>query len=146
MSTLKKTKENFPTLRKNLAGDIYFGYTPDWVNFLKMSEWCSKNLPDSAFVASRKAPMSFIYAGGKEFFPVYTVNKTDPDSIYEYFKANKVTHAIVASLRRNPEKANGEVINTIHRLLQPIEEKYPDRVKVIHQIGNIEPAYLYEIK
>ncbi|MDP4266917.1 MAG: hypothetical protein Q8880_05740, partial [Bacteroidota bacterium] len=44
-STFSKIPENIKILKYNLKGNIYYGYTPDWENFLRMSEWCGKNLP-----------------------------------------------------------------------------------------------------
>jgi hypothetical protein len=35
--TSKKLKENQKVLAKNLRGNLYYGFTPDWQNFLKMS-------------------------------------------------------------------------------------------------------------
>ncbi|MGZ4156691.1 MAG: hypothetical protein ACXVED_06000, partial [Bacteroidia bacterium] len=66
-----KAKENATALKRNLSGDIYYGYTPDWENFLKMSKYCADSLPDSAQVLSRKPPMSFLYGNGKKFVPQY---------------------------------------------------------------------------
>jgi hypothetical protein len=73
MSSFKRGFANIPVIKKNLKGDKYYGYTPDWQNFLKCSEWAADSLPDSALVASRKAPMSFVYGNGKKFFPIYSV-------------------------------------------------------------------------
>lgn len=156
-ATLKKTRENLPILQRNLKGDLYYGYTEDLKNYLLMSEWCGKNLPDTALVACRKASMSFIYSGGKRFFPVYTASNQDADSILSDLKANKVTHILVASLRKNSKKAdpNG-IINTMQRLLKPINDKYPQKLKIVHQFGTAksketlvqsvpEPAYLVQI-
>ncbi|MBI2270331.1 MAG: hypothetical protein HYU69_08240 [Bacteroidetes bacterium] len=157
ISSFKKSANNIPIVIKNLKGDKYFGYTPDWKNFFKMSEWCSGNLPDTALVASRKASMSFIYGNGKKFFPVYkvfaldtTTGYSNPDSVLAYFRRNKVTHVVLASLRRDPAKADGNVINTLHRMMEPIAKKYPEKIKLIHQIpspveSQIEPAFLYQI-
>lgn len=50
-----------------MGGDIYYGYTEDWTNFLKLSRYCGDSLPETAYVVSRKAPMSFIYSNGKSF-------------------------------------------------------------------------------
>jgi hypothetical protein len=153
ITTLKQSGKNLPVLAKNLRGDVYYGFTPDWVNFLKMSRWCADSLPETAFVASRKAPMSFLYAKGKKFFPVYKVmcydtltHQSNPDSLLALFKREKVTHMIIASLRMNPDKNTGDVINTLHNMLAPIMQKYPDRVVAVHQEGDSEPAVLYEIK
>jgi hypothetical protein len=145
ITSLNKSIKNYPVLKKNLGGDLLYGYTDDWVNYFKMSQWCGDSLPSSSFVACRKAPMSFVYSKGKEFFPVYTVFSSDPDSILNTFKQNKVTHVLVASLRRNPKVIDGYVINTLQRLLQPVAQKYPDKITFVKQIGESEPAYLYKI-
>ena len=60
-------KQNATALKKNLGGDIYYGFTPDWENFLKISKYCADSLPDDGFVLSRKPSMSFIYGNGKKF-------------------------------------------------------------------------------
>jgi len=145
ISSTKKARKNLPVLSKNLKGEKYYGYTPDWVNYFKMSEWIGDNLSDSSLVACRKAPMSFIHSNGKPFFPVYKVVYDDPDSSLAYFERNNVTHVMLANLRRNPKKADGYIINTIHRILKPIADKYPQKLRVIHKIGEYESAYLYEI-
>ena len=145
MKTFSKTAENIPIVRKNLKGDQYYGYTQDWANFLKLSEWCGKNLPEESLVVSRKAPMSFIYSKGKKFHPVYKTFSTDADTVLASFKVSGVTHVILASLRRNPQKADGNVINTIHRIIQPISQKYPEKLTMIRQEGTHEPAFLYKI-
>ena len=152
ISSTRKSIGNFPILKQNLKGDIYYGYTNDWVNYLKMSEWCADNLPDSSKVACRKAPMSFIYGKGHFFYPIYSVFAIDsttkmsnPDSVLSIFKRNKVTHVLVANLRMNPKKANQQIINTIQRILAPIAEKYPQKLKLVHSIGTSENADLYKI-
>ena len=145
--------DNMSTLKENLAGDAYAGYTPDWVNFLKMSRWCADSLPPEALVASRKAPMSFIYGKGKEFYPVYKVlymdgktKQSNPDSVLTLFQRDHVSHVIIASLRLQPKVNNGNVINTLHNIMQPFMKKYPQRVRLVKRIGTSEPAYLYAIQ
>lgn len=151
ISTTKRGIKNLPILTKNLQGDIYYGYTPDWVNFLRASEWCGKNLPDNAYVASRKAPMSFVY-GKRKFFPIYSVikkdpetNQSNPDSALAFFKQNGVTHILLANLRIDPNKNTGQVINTIHNILEPIAKKYPQALQLIHTEGETEQCYVYQI-
>lgn len=143
--TVIKSKDNLPVLEKNISGDIYYGYNPDWVNYLRLSEWCADSLPQNSFVAVRKAPMSFIYSRGKKFYPVYNVFSSDPDSVLTVFRENKVTHVIAASLRSNPKLNNGSIINTMQRLMYPVSQKYPDKIKLIKTMGESEPAYLFEI-
>lgn len=152
ISTTKRGIKNIPIVTKNLKGDIYYGYTPDWENYLKLSAWCSDSLPKTALVACRKAPMSFVYGKGKHFYPIYSViardpatNQSNPDSALAIFRKNKVTHVMIASIRLNPKVNTGEVINTIHFILTPIMQKYPEKLKLVKEIGTSETAALYEI-
>lgn len=152
MSSFKRGSANLPIVKKNLAGNIYYGYTPDWQNFLKCSEWCADSLPKNSLVASRKAPMSFVYGKGKKFFPIYSVIKRDsltqqsnPDSALAFFESNGVTHIMLASLRINPKENSGQIINTVHNIAQPIFQKYPNKLKLIHTEGLSEQTYLFEI-
>lgn len=143
--TMSKVPDNLKALRKNISGDIYYGYTTDLVNFLKMSEYTATNLPKDAVVVSRKPTISSIYANGKEFVGLYVVPSSDPDSCLAWIQRNKVEYVIDASLRQNPKKNTGRVISTVRMLLYPISQKYPEKIKAIHQIGQTEPAYLYQI-
>jgi hypothetical protein len=140
-----KAESNFSILKRNLSGDIYYGYTPDWINYLKMSEYCADSLPANSLVGARKAPMSFIYGRGKEFYGIATAFSDNADTILANFKENNVTHILMASLRRNPKHNDGYVINTIQRLLYPVTQKYPQKLVMVKQIGESEPAYLYKI-
>lgn len=152
LSSVKRGLPNIPIVQKNLKGDKYFGYTPDWQNYLRCSAWCADSLPKESLVACRKAPMSFVYGKGKKFFPIYSVIKKDSltqqsnaDSALAYFSSQKVTHIMVASLRINPTQNTGQIINTVHNIVQPIMEKYPAKLKLIHTEGAFEQCYLFEI-
>lgn len=143
--TVKNSVKNVKVLNKNIEGDKYYGYTDDWVNFLRMSAYCADSLPKSSFIVSRKPSMSFIYGKGKEFYPVYVAFSTDPDTILAKFKDEKVTHIIRGYLRDDPKVNNGKITETIDCLLSPIMLKYPKKMTLIKQIGKSEPAYLYKI-
>ncbi len=69
--TIDKMKANRKVLAENIKGNMYYGFTPDWQNYLKMSEWVGENIPDSVGVASRKPSMSFIYSKGHDFHGIY---------------------------------------------------------------------------
>lgn len=133
--------------KKNLAGEKYEGFTPDWQHYLKMSEWVSKNLPEDAYVAVRKPSMSFIYANGKEFHGISKVFSNDPDTLLDKFQEKGVTHVIMGKLRRNPKKKTQYTINTVHRYLATIEQKYRFTFQQVHQIGSAgdEEAILFEV-
>ncbi len=145
--TFTNVKDHLPIAEANLIrGDLYKGFTPDWVNYLKMSEWCGKNLPESSFVACRKAPMSFIYANGKKFYNIARASpEKTPEEKLQMLQDNGVTHIIIATLRADPTRKSERVINTIHRFVQPISQKYPQKFRKIHQEGTDESAVLYEI-
>jgi hypothetical protein len=153
VSSVKRGFKNIPIIKKNLKGDKYYGYSPDWQNFLKCSEWCADSLPANTLVVSRKAPMSFVYGKGKKFFPVYSVvfkdtatNMSNPDSALAFFKKNQVTHVMLGSLRANPTEPSMGIINTIHNIMIPINEKYPDKLKLVHVEGTLEETLVYELK
>jgi hypothetical protein len=76
--SMEKMKVNQKVLAKNLSGNLYYGFTPDWQNFLLMSKWVGKNIPDTAVVASRKPSMSFIYSNGRDFYGMYRFPSYEP--------------------------------------------------------------------
>ena len=143
--TIKKISKNIPALNHYLKGDLLYGFENDWENYINMAKWASENLPDSSYIACRKPGISFIYTGEK-FYGIYRVEMEDPDELYKKVKDAGVTHFIIASLRTNPDVNNGRVITTLRRYFGPIQEKYPDRIRMIHSIGESEQAYLFEIK
>lgn len=138
-------KDNATALKKNLGGDIYYGYTPDWENYLKMSKYCADSLPADAQVLSRKPNMSFIYGDGKKFVGQYWVTTTNPDSVLMGWQKLNVKYVLLPSIRMNPKKNNGMIINTIHRMLAPVYQKYPQKIRLVKSIGKTEKCDLYEL-
>ena len=138
-------KNKITALKKNLSGDIYYGYTPDWENFLKMSKYCADSLPDSAQVLSRKPSMSFLYGNGKKFVGQFVTTSMNADTVLMGWKKQNVQYVILANLRMNPKKNNGRMINTIHRMIAPVYQKYPQKIKLVKTIGTKEKCELYEI-
>lgn len=78
--TFAKAGKNMPVLVKNLSGDIFAGYSPDWKNFMLMSQWAAENTPEEFKTASRKPEMSFIYTG-RPFYGIYSVKEVTPDDL-----------------------------------------------------------------
>ncbi len=145
--TLAQTarQTDFSAIGKQLAGDRYYGYTPDWVNYLKMAEYISKELPEESYVACRKPNMACIYANGKKFYGIYRFQTQDADSLLARLKDVGATHIIAASLRKNPRVNTGDIINTIHRYMGNIVKKYPKAFILRKKMGTSEPAWLFEI-
>jgi hypothetical protein len=86
-NSAEKMKVNQKVLAKNLSGNLYYGFTPDWQNYLLMSKWVGKNIPDTAVVASRKPSMSFIYSNGRDFYGMYRFPSYEPRELVNGIKS-----------------------------------------------------------
>lgn len=138
IQSTNKISTHFPTVKRNLSGDMYAGFSPDWINFLKASEWVGKNLPDSVVVASRKESMFYIYAGGhQQAKGIYRVYETEPRAIISFLKSHEITHILYDSFTWS---------GTLRRFLQPAIQQYPTYFKVIYSEGNAQnnPCYVLE--
>ncbi len=133
-------------ISKYLAGDKYYGFNEDWVHYLEMAKWAKDNLPTDAYIACRKPGMAFIYSGGKDFYGIWKVPSQDPKELYDKLKDAGVTHVIMANIRTNPDDPNSRIINTVRRYLSLVNKAYPGKLKLVHQIGDQWPAYLYELQ
>lgn len=145
-NSLKRVPDNIPVLSKNISGDEFYGYTNDWKNFFKASRWCARELPEGSYVASRRAPMSFIYGDFKDFYPVYSIPSENPDTLLNTLKRENVTHVLLAELRVNPKRyIPNRYINTLHRYVSIIAMKYPTVFQLVHKEGTQEVAEVYKI-
>ena len=146
-ATVKQAALRFPVFVENINGDPTFGYTPDWQNYIKMTKWCAQNFPnDTKSIAVRKAPMSFIFSNGKEFYPVYGTPTQNADSLLIPFRASHVNYLMTCELRANPDMyVEGQIIGTMHRYAYYIQQKYPQAFQFVHQEGDVEESVLYKI-
>jgi hypothetical protein len=78
--TFLKLERHIPVLQRNLRNDPLYGYTPDWRNFILMSEWAAKNVPRSAVIASRKPSISCIH-GSRDFVGISSVPAINNDEL-----------------------------------------------------------------
>jgi hypothetical protein len=139
-------RKSLPVLRKNISGNTFYGYTPDWINYLKMGQYVTQKLPDSVVVAARKPNSLMFYCNERQFMGLPPVqDNTTADMVLQQLAAWKLRYFILASLRYHPEKATGEIIYTLHGYIDLIREKYPEKVKTIHTIGKAEPCSLVEV-
>ncbi len=145
-TTFEKAIKNRPIVSKNLKGDKLAGYTPDYINYFKMSEYCADSLPKESMVAVRKAPMSFIYGKGKDFWAVYSVPTNNADTLLMEWKKGNVSHVILSPIRTDPSYYNPEsYVNTVHRYVATIEQTYPGTFQLVKTIGDQEASTLYKI-
>ena len=140
-------KMDADVLKHNMSGDLLYGYSQDWYNYLSVCSVVYDQLPETAYVACRKPNMARIYSGGHKFFGIYNFTTEDADELIDNLREKNVTHMIVASLRRDPLVPGGEVINTIHRYMHFIVKKYPNAFRLCGSCGDAEsePTYLFEV-
>lgn len=143
--TFPKLQENTLVVQKNFGGDKYYGFSEDWVNYLKMSEYVGKNLPKETVVGSRKAGMSYVYSNGMTQYGINRIRTENPDELLDLLVENNVSYIIDASLRANPAANTGQTISTVQRFMYYIRTKYPETFELVHTIGNTEPAFLYKV-
>ncbi len=142
--TTQKIKTHQDELVNNLHGNKLYGFTPDWINYIKMSEYAAKNVPDSVNIACRKASISFIY-GKRKFVGISKVPSQNGEELLQELKEKNVRYVIMASLRRYPNQKTEHTINTIQRYLYHIQKKYPHIIQQVHKIGADEEAYLFRL-
>lgn len=143
--TLPKLQANTLVVQKNMGGDKYYGFTDDWVNYLKMSEYVGETLPKETIVGSRKAGMSYVYSNGMTQYGINRIRTENPDELLNLLVENNVSYVIDASLRTNLNVNNGQVISTVLRFMYLIRTKYPNTFELVHTIGTSEPAFLYKV-
>jgi hypothetical protein len=144
--TLREAKNRLPVFIENITGDPTYGYTPDWQNYIKMSKWCAENLPNEN-IAVRKAPMSFVFSNGKEFYPIYSTPTENADSLLMPLSASKVGYIMLPELRLDPSRyIENQFIGTMHRYAGYIAQRYGDGAfTFIHREGEQEKSILYKI-
>ncbi|MDZ4757742.1 MAG: glycosyltransferase family 39 protein [Bacteroidota bacterium] len=140
----KQSSKNLPTLKQQLGGEKLAGFTPDWVNYLKMSEYCADSLPADAHILTRKGNMSYIYTNASDkFVSAYSPPTYGADSMLWWLKNQKITHINMASLRSNPDALDGKILTTMHSIMKPIDSVYPGRkfemVKIYKTEGALSP-------
>ena len=82
IKTINRSKKHFPVLKANMQGNKFYGFSEDWKNYLKMTEWVASNIPEKSVVACRKPGMAFIYSQGRTFAGIYTVPTIQIDEVF----------------------------------------------------------------
>ncbi len=132
-----KITANFPILRENLSGNQFAGFTEDWVNYLKASQWIGRTIPRAGTkVMCRKPELFQIYNAGFEVYGTYLIDQTDADSLVVHWKSLGVTHMLYDNFLWS---------STLRRYVQPAAEKYPRMFELMHQEGTEYPSYVYRL-
>jgi 4-amino-4-deoxy-L-arabinose transferase-like glycosyltransferase len=137
IGTKQSIDENYPILKANLGGNTYAGFTEDWANYLRVSNWIKTQLPiQSSGIICRKPELFLLYAGSYNVYGAYKIDQTDPDSIIAKWKSLKMTHLLYD---------NFQWTSTLRRYIQPVAQKYPQMFEMLHQEGSQYPSYVFHI-
>lgn len=106
-------------------------------NYIKACEWCADNISDTARTACRKPEIFYMYSKfhKAQEFPRYG----EPETIYNWFCKNKITHFIL-----------DDWFMHAYKTVYPCIRQYPDKFKVIQQFGEGDtvkksnPTYIME--
>lgn len=143
-TTSEHASQNMPVLRKNMSGNITYGFTPDWVNYIKMSKWVEKNIPDSLVVAARKATVSTIYANGRYFFGVYKFPVSNADTaILNLQKHNAKVCIIAINEWQNKNISNPEMLQVMSHNVGMIPFK--NSLSIIYEYTSADSIILFGI-
>ncbi|MBN1990594.1 MAG: hypothetical protein JW783_14415 [Bacteroidales bacterium] len=132
------------TLKENLSGDKYCGFSPDWQNYLKLCSWVGKHVSPSEVVACRKPNMAEIYAN-RSFKGIYKIPSKHPDTLQANLNKEGIAYVVVGSLRTDPTANSGSIIQTVRNTLKILLQKYPLSIEYLRTEGNSEPAYLFRL-
>jgi hypothetical protein len=107
-----------PILERNLKGDLLYGLTPDWVNYIQMSKWAAKNIPQDQKIASRKPEISFVYSG-RRFTGISKVPVVLLDTFLQRIKPDTSVFMAVRLKKLNESKQmlSGVLSNKIYAVV-----------------------------
>ncbi len=100
-TTVQRIEVNKPVLKNSLEGNMVYGFTPDWQNYLLISKYAGENIPKDELIACRKPGMSFIY-GNHNFYGISSLPNANIDSIFDDGKKYYSIPAGDAMLRNLP--------------------------------------------
>ena len=95
--------------------DKYYGLNPDWMNYCRVSEWASVNLPKDALVACRKPSISFIYGNGRNFYGITKVVSYPGDSILMNWQKNRKQYYLISTSAINSTHLSKRLYTTFTR-------------------------------
>jgi hypothetical protein len=133
-----KISHNFPILKRNISGDKLAGLTPDWRNFILMSQWAAKNTDKNDVIVSRKASISYIYTG-RQFFGISSVPTQPIDSLPTVTPNGKTI------LITDAHEENIENLTPCLKLIINGSVKFEDKISTLVYIYEIDNDKLEEI-
>jgi hypothetical protein len=99
--TKNRIERNLPVLQHNLMGDPLYGWTPDWQNFVRGSQWAVQHLEKDAVILSRKPSISKVYTG-RDFAASFQA-MVAPNDVLEGLSYEDRTLVVVSVTRQVPQ-------------------------------------------
>jgi len=91
----------------------YGGLTPDWKNYLKASEWASKNLDKDAIVACRKPSISFVYGNGRNFYGIMQLPNYSTDVFFRNWMNDESSYFLFNYADFSGKQLTPDLYNTL---------------------------------
>ena len=94
----KKVAAHLPIIQENLRGNKVAGLSPDWVNFINMSEYAASLSTDTVMVACRKPDVSFIYTG-QPFYGIFKVPMQSTSQFFDTLQQKNIKYTLLYELQ-----------------------------------------------
>ena len=153
--TTDKIEVNQPILTENLNGNLFYGFTPDWVNYFQMSEWISKNINKDSVVACRKPSMAFIYSKGHPFYGIYSLPQLDADTVINNMVKRNADVVIIDQmdlLKKLPPNISMQIRPYISRVIFGNDKAYlicelpqPLKTELTGVFANLKITAMYDL-
>jgi hypothetical protein len=92
--TLGRVEDNAKSLKMYMSGNILYGLSPDWQNYIQASKQAAKIAPKSVNIAVRKPATSTIYAN-RPFHGIYSVPSVPKDTLKTWQPASGKTVFVI---------------------------------------------------
>lgn len=153
--TRNRVGRTLPVLQQNLLlGDPLYGFTPDWQNFIKASQWIATNTEKDAVIVSRKPSMSKVYT--ERDFAGLPASLTVPADTLNYLKGDTGIVAVVADAAKGvmPGEELRYIITPVGNFIigdleTPVACVYTfprsELEKILHEMRQAGIAYTFDL-
>ena len=120
-STFKRTSDRSVTTRevleRNMDGNMFYGFSPDWVHYLQMSQWAAENVADSLNIACRKPSISFIYTEGRKFTGIFRLKTLSVEENLKKLRSVSDKQVLSINIRELEQKGIPPTVTSALRVM-----------------------------
>jgi len=100
--TQQQISDFAPERQENMAGNMLYGFTPDFQNFIQLSKWSAEHIGKDTMIACRKPSIAFIYSQ-RPFFGIFTIpNITEKDALNYKAPAGSTAYTVSLNAFNDP--------------------------------------------